>query len=234
MKNIFITKHLNKVRVFLSKTLVVLGILNIITLFSKVNAQDCDGVDLGSGGPLGNICLGTFVPYQGIASGGLLSALATIFQWMFIVLLIMWVIALLFTLWDYIRSQGDQQQLETAWQGFQYIWRGISLVLIGFIIVTALGVFGGLGSPLKWADNLYQCGGKNSDPNLRNEIYARAEDRIRGELVDNAAAPGDYEIYCCQNDSVNSGLSDGWINDPSLLSFDIDRDCKSFGKVVIE
>lgn len=225
--------NLSKLNKILFRSTLVLGFINILTIFNNAFAAGgCDGVDLGDGGAFGNVCLGTFKPYAGIAGGGLLSALAEIFMWFFIVVFILWVFGIIITVFNYLRAEGDAGKIEEEWQGIQVMWRGTTLVLVVFVVISILGVIGGLGNPLSWGDVLYQCGGKNTNPQRRNEIYMRGKERILEDIHNSGAIPAGQtlEFYCCQDSTINLGADDGWMFSPGgiVAGYTVADDCRQF------
>jgi hypothetical protein len=219
---------MRKIIILLSTIFITLA--SLLALPSIVMAQpnvggDCDGFTIGSDDDFfGETCFQTFQPFQGVADGGILAALGELFGLLLTVIFLFWIVSFLLILWNYIKNQGQNpDEITQNWEYVQYFWRGITLVMFTFIIVTLLGVIAGLGNPFEWGDVLYQCGEDQ-------ELYLSGEEDIREQLDDLGITTGKVDIYCCENDSQPGGWMYTYNNLPAGIEagIDLQNDCERF------
>lgn len=188
-------------------TIISLLFLSVLAVSfpARVHAAACNGIEVsGSGSVLGPLCIQTITPFRGVAQGGIISSLSQLLNYLFIILFLLWLVTIALTIYDYIRAEGNADMTKQSWLNIQYIWKGLSLGLVGFIGVYAIGLLAGLGNPLEWPNEFYQCGAEHI-------IYRNAKEKIMGQTVPAIGFPSGEKIdmYCC-NDSSGSG-PDGWV-----------------------
>lgn len=168
-------------------------------------------VDLGTIPTQGKICLKIFQPFAGIASRGLISALANLFNIMFLLLFVLWIVTLVISVFSYVRSNGDEGLVEEGQKGITNIFRGITIGFLAFIGVAAAGILFGLGMPYNWPDELAQCGPERKlYMNSKNEEF---------EAARTAGIPSGTRLnfYCCDLDKSVPLAQQGWkVYDPSV------------------
>ncbi|HEX9804442.1 MAG TPA: hypothetical protein VGA67_02075 [Candidatus Dojkabacteria bacterium] len=197
----------------------ILSLLLMLSIPSAVMAQDeCEGVSIGDeNSPLGVVCFNTLSnPFAGIAKGGIFSALAQVLNYFVLFVGVMWIINLGLILWDYFSAGGaDQEKIKTAGMSTTNIFRGISFVLLGFVVVYIVGIIGGLGSPFNWADQLYQCGQTDEKRNVYMNYIE--------ELEALTTSSGTIDVYCCFSENE---AFDGWFD--GLPAGADPKDCELF------
>ncbi len=225
-------------------TLTILGLF-ITGLISSVAAQPtpsptttttstCEGIELGGGGALGSMCIKTLTPFGGIAEGGIISALSQLFNYLFLILFLLWLVTIALTVYDYIRAEGNAEMTKQSWLNTQYIWKGLSLGLIGFVGIYAIGLLAGLGNPLEWPNNFYQCG---SEHIIYMNYKSDLQEWSSTPVTLGGVAPDEYYIYCCNEGSSGS---DGWTKESTTSGISPDvmeqtrPQCKFFKKETIK
>lgn len=143
------------------------------------------------GAVVAGVCVNTFKPFAGVASRGLISALAQIFDILFLLLAIFWVFIVLINVGGFVTSQGDAGRMEQSQTNITNIFKGISFGLLASILISVIGMAFGAGNPFEWPDNFAQCGPDH-------EIYLGAKERIVND-VKVAFAVSSVNIYCCED-----------------------------------
>jgi hypothetical protein len=183
---------------------------------SAVFAQTCDGVEIGG------LCIGTFTPFEGLAKYGLISMLARIFNYLFTILGIVWVIGALITVFDYFRSQGKPELMSRGSESISNLFKGISIGFFTFIAISVVGIIFGAGSPLDWPDQFSQCG---EDRKMYLNVK---EEYIEAAQKAGFSSGNTIEIYCCRPDYV------GWYWEPGqALPQNSDDICDVLGRETI-
>lgn len=183
---------------------------------SVVKAQECEGIEVGGGDIIGDICLQGLPAFGGAGQGGLLSVIANLFNLFLFITVIFWVISILLIVFDIIRSQGAQDELSKNTQYIRYFFQGSSLALLIFVIISVIGYFAGLGNPFGWAQEVGQCG-----LDEEREILFRAKQRFRDDIISTVNVGDKLNVYCCEfRDPTIDGFYTDPINmDPSTLSY---------------
>lgn len=145
--------------VFLLSLVVVASFVmtNVYAQNNSIDRQDTEQLSKDVSGSLINV--GAWGDIQGV---GLLSLLALILQFIFVLLIVLWVLIAIFAGIRTIRSQGDPEGIQGGTKRIRNLLAGITVGLLFFIAVSFIGYFAGVGNVFDWSNSLRECSCSNA------------------------------------------------------------------------